>query len=248
MLEKRRPISAQKYILTFCFTAIIFSLGFFVSDYLNDKRFSEINTMKQEFQIQVLGMEAQLAHFEKILCPDIGDDILTHELHVIGEKLEFMANSLGYNHPEVLHLKKYYSLLQIRHYRFSQQLSERCDLGLVHILYFFANEEYCPDCEKQSAVLSFLREQYPLLRIYSFDYNLDLMALAAIKPSPPESALELNIEIETEPEPESEIKADNESLTQEHYLPIIVIEGKPFWGFRDIQEMKKILPDRIFNN
>ncbi|MBZ1348235.1 MAG: hypothetical protein KYQ20_00465 [Candidatus Nealsonbacteria bacterium] len=239
-MVNRKPINTQKYILTFCFTAIIFSLGFFVSDYLNNKRFSEINTMKQKFQIQVLAMETQLDHFKDILCADIGDDILTHELHLIGEKLEFMANNLGHNHPEVLHLKKYYSLLQIRHHHFSQQLCERCNLGLVHILYFFANTKYCPDCEKQSAVLSFLREQYPLLRIYSFDYNLDLMALAAIKPLPPKSALELNGLPNSEQE--SELKSDTKPLIQEYGLPIIVVEGKPFWGFKDIQEMKKILP------
>ncbi|MCL0056742.1 hypothetical protein M1N50_00245 [Dehalococcoidia bacterium] len=239
MLEKRKPISAQKYILTFCFTVIIFGLGFFVSDYLNDKRFSEINTMKQEFQIQVLGMEAQLAHFEEILCPDIGDDILTHELHVIGEKLEFMANSLGYNHPEVLHLKKYYSLLQIRHYHFSQQLSERCDLRLVHILYFFANEEYCHNCEKQGAILTHLRREEPSLRIYSFDYKLDLPALAIIKPIIPIEYLEPKLKPSVYNRENLDLEIYPDSVKK--YLPIIVINGEPHFGFRSLQEMKELL-------
>ncbi len=232
MSEKRKPIGFQKYILTFCFTVVIFALGFFVSDYINNKRFSEINTMRQEFQIQVLALETQLAHFKDILCVDVGDDILTHELHTIGEKLHFMVNSLGQNHVEVVHLKKYYFLLQIRHYQLSKQLSQRCGLGLVHILYFYADQKNCPDCKKQGPVLSFLREQYPLLRIYSFDYNFDLTALAVIKPLPQEPVLA--------PASEDDPESPN--------LPVIVIEGKPFYGFRDIQAMKEILPDRIFTD
>ena len=239
MLKKRKPISIQKYILAFCLVIIIFMFGFFVSDELNDKRFSEINTMKQEFQIQVLDMEAQLAHFEKILCPDIGDDILTYELHAIGEKLEFMANSLGYNHPEVLHLKKYYSLLQIRHYHFSRELCKRCDLGLIHILYFFADEKYCPNCEKQSVILTHLRREYPFLRIYSFNYKLDLLALEIIKPIIPSEYL-----IYDETAPDSNTDPKTKSLVNDspkQYLPIIVINGEPYFGFRTLQEMKELL-------
>ncbi len=242
MSEKRKSINFQKYILTFCFTVIIFAFGFFVSDYINDKRFSEIDTMKQGFQIQVLGLETQLDHFKDILCADIGDDILTHELHLIGEKLQFMANNLGKDHPEVIHLKKYYSLLQIRHYQLSKQLSQRCDLGLVHILYFYADQEDCPDCKKQGPVLSFLRREYPLLRIYSFDYNLDLMALNLIRPLSPKLALE------SDSKPISESDSEPLISAQEYNLPVIVIEGKPFWGFRDVQGMRKILPERVFKN
>ena len=233
MKQKRKQITFQKYILAFFITAMIFGLGFFVSHYINNIRFSEINRMRKDFQIQILDMEAQLAHFEEILCPDIGDDILTHELHIIGEKLEFMAENLGRDHPEVLHLKKYYSLLQIRHYHLSQQLCERCALGLVHILYFFADEEDCPDCEEQGFLLTYLREKYPKLRIYSFDYELELLALAAIRPLRPE------------PELVFEEAAAPNLLNQKYHLPVLVIEGQVFWGFRGLEEMEELLAPKL---
>ena len=240
MLQKRKSINFQKYILTFCFTVIIFGLGFFISSYLNNKRFLEIDRVRREFQIQVLGMEAQLAHFEEILCPDIGDDILTHELYLIGKKIRVMADNLGRYHPEVLHFKKYHSLLQIRHYHFSQELCRRCDLGLIHILYFFADEEYCPDCEKQGVILTYLTRENPHLRIYSFDYHLDLLALEIIRPIIPMEYLGSK--------PSSfpnETKNDKENLNLEifpkQYLPIIVINGKPHFGFRTLQEMQKLI-------
>ncbi len=246
MLQKRKPINFQRYILTFFITAMIFALGFFASDYIDDKRFSEINTMKQGFQMQILALETQLDHFKDILCADVGDDILTHELHLIGEKLQFMKNNLGQDHPEVIHIKKYYSLLQIRHYQLSKQLSQRCNLGLVHVLYFFADQKYCPDCEKQGHILSYLRKAYPLLRIYSFDYILELPALAVVKPlSVPPSGPETKNE---HPEQDGIDLRPSKPLpdTQKDYLPIIVIEGKPFYGFKNIQELREILPKRVF--
>ncbi len=243
MPHQRKQFTLQKYILTFLITAMIFGLGFFLSDYLNDRRFLEIDRARRDFQIQILDMEAQLDHFEEILCPDIGDDILSHELHIIGEMLQFMANNLGREHPEVLYLKKYYSFLQIRHYRLSQRLCQRCDLGLVHIIYFFADEEYCPDCEKQGVILTSLRRRYPKLRIYSFDYHLDLLAIAAIRPLRPEPVIKIDTKSKLEISAEPNVK----SLIQEYDLPVIIIEGKPFWGFRDLEEMENILAPKFLD-
>jgi hypothetical protein len=217
MLKKRQPFTIQKYIIAFFIVAIIFAFGFLISDYINDKRFLEIERARQEFQIQIMGMETQIAHFRDILCDEIGDDILTHELHIIGEKLEFMSSAMGKNHPEVIHFKKHYALLQIRHYQFSKELNQRCNLGLTHILYFFAEEKDCPDCEKQSYVLTNLRKNHPHLRIYSFNYNLELPALSVIQPIIPLD------------------------YKEKEYLPVIVIDNKPFFGFQDFQTMKKLL-------
>ena len=158
MPTKRQPLHTQKYIAAFLISVAIFIFGFLVSDYFNHRRFSEINQVKQKFQVQVLALETQLVSFKDILCADINEDILTHELHLIGEKLQFMENDLGKNHPEVKHLKQYYTLLQIRHYQSSQRLSERCNLDLVHIfismlieglvLIVKNKEKFCLTCVK----------------------------------------------------------------------------------------------------
>ena len=240
MTEKRKSINLQRHFLTFCFTLIIFSLGFFISDYFNDRRFLEIDKMRREFQVDIKEMEIQLTHFEKALCPDVGDDILTHELHSIREKLNFMINTLGYDHPEIIHLKKYFSLLQIRHYKFSQQLCKRCDLDLVHILYFFADEKYCPDCEKQGFILTYLSEEYPFLRVYSFDYHLDLLALNIVKPTVPIKYLINNKNLVN-----NEKNLNLETTLKQYlpYLPIIVINGESHFGFKSLEEMRKLIEE-----
>ncbi len=222
--------SFKKYISAFLISAIIFILGFFMSNYLNNHRFMEINKARNELQIQILDMETQLTHFKNMLCADIGTDILTHELHVIGEKLEFMSEALGSDHVEVMHLQKYYALLQIRHYQLSKQLNQRCNLGLSHILYFHSDNKQCPDCEKQAIVLTHLRRTYPSLRIYSFDYNLDLLALNIIKPIIPEEYLV-----------PSNRRGARGSIVEKEYLPALIINNEPYFGFKTIDEIRELI-------
>ena len=212
-------VNVQKYILTFLITAAVFAIGFFISDYLNEKRFSEIELMRQDMEIDVLALETQFSILETVPCKDLSEHFLAKELHMIGERLQFMENTLGVDNPEVVRLKKYYSLLQIRHWLLSEKISQQCDLDLTSILYFYSNREVCPSCEKKGYVLSFLRKKYPLLRVYSFDYNLDLPALATLKSLYPKKGP----------------------------LPMLVIDGTDFYGFRNVNEMEEILPETIFN-
>lgn len=231
-IKNRKFFRFQKYnLLAFLMAIIIFALGFFISDWLNDRRFLEIDRAKQNLQIQIMGMETQLTHFRDIVCEGIGDDILTPELNIIKEKLGLLANSLGKNHPEVIGLKKHYALLQIKHYQFSKELNQRCGLKLTHLLYFYGDQRICPDCERQSQILTSLEENYDHLKIYSFDYEIELPALAIIKPViPPEY-------LKDEPENRKEVRRNN----IKKYLPIIVINNQPFFGFQDLEEIKKLL-------
>jgi thiol-disulfide isomerase/thioredoxin len=62
----------------------------------------------------------------------------------------------------------------------TKQLSERCNIKPLSIIYFYSNKESCPDCEKQAHVLNYLRDTYPQLRVYAFDYDLDLSAVETL--------------------------------------------------------------------
>lgn len=219
MTTTSRSSSLQKYILTFFITLMIFILGFWLSDFLNERRLSEIEKTSQDLQIDVLALETQFSILETIPCQDISEHPLAEELHVIGEKLQFMEDSLGSDNPEVIRLKKYYSILQIRYWLLVEKINQQCNLNLVPVLYFYSHPEECPSCQKKGYVLSYLRKKYPLLRIFSFDYNLDLLPLNTIKSLYP----------------------------REGPLPMLIIEGKAFYGFRTAEEMKEILPPMVFS-
>jgi glutaredoxin len=82
-------------------------------------------------------------------------------------------------------------------------------------LYFYTTAENCTECTKQGFVLTELRKKYPDLRVYSFDYNLDLSALRAL------------------------IKIYKIEDTK---LPALIVNEKNITGFSTVEEIEKILP------
>ena len=140
--------------------------------------------------------------------------MLSKELRPLAERLSYLETQSGVDENELLRLKRYYSLLQIKDLLLMKKVSGKCHLKPVFILYFYSNKGDCKDCENQGYVLTALSETYPQLRIYSFDYNLDLSALQTL--------LTIN-------------DVDNK-------LPALSINGKVYHGFRSIEEIEKILP------
>ena len=94
-------------------------------------------------------------------------------------KLEWSQKNLG-DTEEVSYLKKYYSLLEIKDYLLNKSISERCKTKAAFILYFYTTADNCSECEKQGLALSALRDKYPELRVYSFDYSIDLSAVTSM--------------------------------------------------------------------
>ena len=81
-------------------------------------------------------------------------------------------------------------------------------------MYFYSNKGDCDDCQKEGFVLTKLRQDYPDLRVYSFDYNLDL------------SALQTLISI----------------YNIDKKLPVILIDEEAYYGFKSVDDIKNILP------
>ena len=95
-----------------------------------------------------------------------------------------------------------------------QQVAAKCHLKPVFVLYFYSNKGDCPDCDSAGNVLTYLRQTYPQLRVYSFDYNLDVGALRTL----------IGI-----------YKIGNS-------LPAFVVNGTVTYGVTDLASIEKILP------
>jgi hypothetical protein len=106
---------------------------------------------------------------------------ITSELYQIGARLDFMESEMGQDNRQVLGLKEYYHLLEIRHWLFLKKAKEECNRDYNLILYFYSNKGDCPKCQDQGNVLTYLHRKYPRLNIYSFDVNIDNPALKTIK-------------------------------------------------------------------
>ncbi len=68
-------------------------------------------------------------------------------------------------------LKKYYSILEIKHWLLVKKTAKECKVNIGSIVYLYGDKKNCPNCENQGYVLTTLREKYPFLRVYSFDYG-----------------------------------------------------------------------------
>lgn len=208
----------KKYTYTFLITAFIFITAIIASNYFNQKKITEIKDIEGQISIDISASETQFSLLSELPCRDITSNLLSKELATLGDKLSYTEDSRGTDDPEVISLKKYYSLLQIKDFLLIQKIKEQCGSNTknsgLFIMYFYSNKGDCPDCQKEGFVLTKLREDYPDLRIYSFDYNLDL------------SALQTLISI----------------YGIEKNLPVILVNEVPYYGFRSEDDIKNIMP------
>lgn len=211
----KNSLDYRKYVFSFIITAVIFATAIYLSNIFSQKRITEIRNIQDKISIDILSSETQFSLLEQSSCKDIGTGSLSTELGNLETKLTYTENERGSEDEEVLTLKKYYSLLEIKDYLLMNKISEKCNRTPISIIYFYSNNASCEDCQKEGYVLTKLRETYPDLRVYSFDYNMDLSALKTL--------ISIN-------------KVKNE-------LPALVIKDKVYYGFQSIEDIEKAVPE-----
>ena len=171
----------RKYTLAFFITSAIFVTAFYIASRIDSNRVADIRATQEAIAIDLLSSEVQFELLGNLDCGTIAEHpVLTDELNSIAERLSFAESRLGSDNTEVITLKKQYSLLEIKDYLLMRQISQKCNIKPVFVLYFYSNAGDCPECNKTGDVLTYLRQTYPDLRVYSFDYNLDLSALQTL--------------------------------------------------------------------
>lgn len=194
--------------------ALIGTIVYAIS-YLNNARIAELTAIEEQLTIDALSLETQFLLLEAAPCDSAASSTtLTNELADLGNRLAYTESQLGTDNPQVIHLKKKYSLLEIRDYLVTKKLAAACGTKPVTVLYFYSNSGDCPDCDKAGYALTYLRDTYPKLRVYSFDYDLDLGALKTL------------------------IAVDK----VKNNLPAFIINGKYSYGFTTLAEFEKQFP------
>lgn len=205
----------RKYIYAFVITLLIFSTALFLSNYFGQKKMNELKNIESRIAVDILASETQFSLLSELSCRDISSSLLSKELATLGDKLSYTEQNRGSDDSEVVNLKRYYSLLQIKDFLLMQKINGRCGGQTLSIMYFYSNKDNkCEDCEKEGFVLTKLRQEYPELRVYSFDYDLDLSTLDTLKSI-------YNIE-------------DKQ--------PALLVNDRVYYGFKSLEEIKDILP------
>lgn len=216
-MTQRHPIDWTKYILAFIITSLIFGSVLYVNGLIDSKRVASTERIRDQIALDLLSSETQFNLLKETSCTNIGTNALSEELNSLSRKLGYMeANDTTGTNEELIYLKKYYSLLEIKDYLLMSELRTKCQLKPLSILYFYGKKENCPECERTETVLTYLRGQYPELRVYSFDTTLTLSALDTLT---------------------SIFAVKNTEL------PALVIDSKKYIGFKTIDEIKEIIPE-----
>lgn len=210
----------QKYILAFVITAAIFGTAFYIANRLDARRVADIRATQEAVSIDILSLETQFELLGSLDCSTLSDNsVLSEELNSLASRLSVAEQNLGANNPEVISLKKQYSLLEIKDYLLMREISQKCvKLKPVYILYFYSNAGDCADCAKMGDVFTYLRQTYPGLRVYSFDYHLDLSALRTL--------------------------TSLRKVDPEKGLPAFLVNNRaPVYGFKTLEEMQTLIPE-----
>ena len=146
-------IDWKKYLIVFLITVGIFISVFYISNYITNKRFTYLKETQDQIAMDILSSEVQFSLLERKQCEDVGNSVLSGELGELGSRLAFTEKQLGNDDKQVLDLKRYYSLLQIKDYLLMLSLAEKCNTHPVFVLYFYSNSNTCTDCIKENFVV-----------------------------------------------------------------------------------------------
>ena len=180
MNKNRKKMDWPKHTSVLIITILVFTTGILLGTIINDNKMIELTELSEELRISAMSSELEFTILSENPCK-IGDlDFLGNELNDLAGKVEHMENQLGRDHREVLKLKNFYSIVQLRHYLLMSKLTKQCDLNLTNLVYFYSNEGDCKVCNEQGFILSYLRNIYPL-NVYSIDINSENNAVRALK-------------------------------------------------------------------
>ncbi len=209
-------IDWKKYTIVLIITLGLFRIATYSSSYFDQKRLSELKTIQDKISLDLMSSEAEFSILEELSCKDASTSLLTPRLNELESKIQYSEQNIGVNNPEVINLKRYYTILQIKDYLLMKRISERCKLNTAFVLYVYTPDN-CSDCEKEGLVLNSLREKYPHLQIYSFDYSVESSAMKAL--------------IQTYKVPKT--------------FPAFVINGKVYSGYKGTEDIEKLIPNVV---
>ncbi len=205
----------RNVLIALLITILLVGTVTYAVSYLDRVRLTELSAIEDQLSIDILSLDTQFSLLEAAPCDSTASfSTLSSELADMGTRLAYAEEQLGSDNAQVIRLKEQYSLLEIRDYLITQKLAKACGTKPTTVLYFYSNAGDCEDCDRAGYALSYLRDTFPALRVYSFDYNLDLGAL--------ETFVAVN-------------KINND-------LPAFVINGKQHYGFTSLEDLEKQFP------
>jgi len=167
------------YTIGIILAIIVFVTGFLLGITVTQSRYSDIEDFETKLRIDAYNFDVQYLLLQEEPCKFI-EDPFSGELYELAQELVALEETRGFDDPNVIRLKNYYSMLEIRNWIFLKTFKEKCGKDYVLNLYFYSNRD-CEKCIEQGEILTNLRQKHPEIRTYSFEVEIDNQALNALK-------------------------------------------------------------------
>ena len=214
-----------RYLMAFILTLSIFFLGIYFGSSMSNFKINQIDIFERDLARNYLLYDIQNDLIGSDPCSFINSTFVSQDLFNVGRRLESLEQERGKKDEDVISLKKYYTLLQVREYIFYKRVNKECSSDFTLNIFFYSNDpEKCGKCQDQGVILNYVREKTEDLRTYSIDADLDMSVV---------NYLMQYYKVNTLPTVVINENVYNESLSYEQ-IKNIIIESKSALSYENI--------------
>ncbi|MFP4402172.1 MAG: hypothetical protein ACLFPL_02975 [Candidatus Nanoarchaeia archaeon] len=174
-----REIHKSRHIIVLILTVIIFSLGVLIGSQVEDFRIDNLENQFREESNKFTQIQAEIDYInflieseDNISCGTLTDSYLTsvEQLDDSVFRLENYQSTATFNQKQYRELQNQYFNLETRYFILAQSINTICPFSFDTILYFYTDDENCPECEDQGVYLDHIKNKYQDdVMIFSFD-------------------------------------------------------------------------------
>jgi hypothetical protein len=167
----RKQISWLRHLSILFLTIVIFTIGVLIGGNVEGLRVQNLYTQLQEQDLdyQTLVTESQYIDYiialkeqgDEVSCELIEGTYYTSIANLDSSriKLENYINSGSVKTEEFSRLKDHYSNIQINYWILANKVNNLCGSDMNTILYFYADDNVCPECQDQGVHLSYVKQR-----------------------------------------------------------------------------------------
>ena len=174
--------SKKRYLLAFLIGTLIFINGFVVTNIILSIQFNRISQFQDQTSFAIFEDKLNYRLFDIDICEIDNFNKISQDLGYQGKSITDLEEKFGKNNKKVQFRKIFYSLVELEHFEFINEINKKCEKDFLTILFFYSNEGRDIDkSEKAGKLLDYISQKNKNLIIYSFDINLDSEIIQNLK-------------------------------------------------------------------
>lgn len=193
-MVKSRDYNKTRYVVAGVITFVIFILGVLLGLVVENLRVDYITQREYRQRIDYESLQLQYMYMSRLKdakdCTGLSETLglYSKNLESIRLRIEEYEKDSLIKRSDFSRLKREYTIAQLRYWLLHEEIDSICELDSTTIIYFYTDEEICPDCSSQAFILTYLKkmfgskllnfaidegfEQEPMINVLKSNYNI----------------------------------------------------------------------------